>query len=131
MTAASSSDTARVAYFDFNEESVYDVNLFASAYENRNSHATTVASSNDDKIVAPGTYCSVDLELIGSAEVNTTVTFAFAETNTGNIPIVYQYNGLYYSSTLSMGVYYLKQDGRNSSSLIAIAGNLNALYCGQ
>ena len=124
ITTGGGNDTARVAKWGFT--GINNVELFKTAYTDT-SAGETVKSANTDKIVAPGTKGTFSFTVAGGAsEVAARITFAFTETNTGNVPIVYEYDGLYYSEKVS-GSAYLKQPGTTSFTPITIAGNLVAL----
>ena len=114
---ATGSDSARVAIWGFS--GVNAVNIFTTTYDN-------VLSSDGTDVVAPGTHGSFSFGLAsGVSEVTTDITFNLTETNTSNIPIVYEYSGSYYSSVLSGTVYLNLETG--SFAAVTIAGNLAAL----
>ena len=87
-STATGSDSARVAKWGF--DGINTVDIFKLAYD------STVDAAV--KVVAPGTGNQFSFGFkSGTSEVDTKITVSIDETNTSNIPIVYEYNSTYYS----------------------------------
>ena len=122
ISTSTGSDSARVAKWGF--DGINTLDIFDNAY------GTTVIAAggaSGDNVVAPGTSKAFTFGFAsGLSEVTSKITFAISETNAGNIPIVYEFGGSYYSSVLS-GTVYLKMPGASAFTAVTIAGNLAAL----
>jgi hypothetical protein len=117
-------DTGRVAKWGFAgfDKTPNVVKIFDTAYNG------TVVSAGIDKVVAPGTGGAIDFKLAdGTSEVDTRLVFKITETGTGNIPIIYQYGGAYYSRVVAAGDIYVKRHGDTAFAQITIAGDMDAL----
>jgi len=121
-------DSARVAKFDFaatiqtfRENGAEDpvtsltaagiaIPLFSTIYTS--DVGTTVASSDNDKVIAPGVYGAFEFEMTGESEVATRLTLTIKETDDSNadttIPLFYQYNNKYYANNAAITQYGTK-----------------------
>ncbi len=72
ISTYSMTDEARVAKWNFTDETERTVDLFESSYSNDN--GVYVASSDASKVVAPGTEGSYSYSITGTAETNYKVT---------------------------------------------------------
>ena len=125
VSEVSGTATARVAEWGFTgmENSV---DVFKTAYAGTLGTSSTVAASNGDLLVAPGTTGAFGFTFLsGKSEVATKITFAVTETNTGDIPIVYQYGSDYYSNKFAKGNAYLKEPNGSTFTTVTIAGDLD------
>jgi len=123
-TSLTGTDTARVAKWGFSGTNITDI--FATSYNGTVVKDPTALDSY--KRVAPGIDGSFGFTVAsGKSEVTTALTFSLSETNNDNIPIVYEYNGKYYSSILS-GTANLKKHGESGFTAVTIeAGGIAAL----
>ena len=84
-------DSARVAKWDilFGDGTTmsekFDFNLFNTTYDDATS--PSVKSSNDDKVIAPGTQGSFAVKITNQSEVKAKYIIEFSVTNTENIPL--------------------------------------------
>ena len=125
VSTANGSDTARVAKWGF--DGINAIDIFQTSYLGTLGADETVEASNTDDVVAPGTKGNFAFGFkAGTSEVATKITFAFTETNTANIPIVYEYDSKYYSSVLS-GTVYLKLPEAGTFTSVTIDGDLVAM----
>jgi len=131
-TAVSGSDTARVAKWNFSSTNLSGANsigLFKTSYTGTGTKVT-VDSSDSSKLVAPGTTGSVTFAFTGTSEVASQITYTIAETNSGNIPIVYSYGGNYYTNYadyITAGTVYLKFGETATITPVTITGNVSAM----
>jgi len=152
-TSLSGTDTARVARFDFGSTiNTYDengnaimtnaalattaaaINVFSTSYDSAASlgtaSTTTVKTSGTDKIIAPGVFGSFQYGFTGTSEVSIRISFDITETQTAanKVPMLYEYDGKYYSNQYTPNNHYLvlANDG-SSIATINVAGNLAAL----
>jgi len=130
-TSVSGTDTARVAKWGWSATTTTDI--FQTSYENSSSKLT-VETNASDKIVAPGTSGEVTITPTGTSEVATKLTYTVSETNASGIPIIYEYDGKYYTSstryTADGSTQYqmiLANDGTTKTALALQNGGLTAL----
>jgi len=115
-TSMAGTDSARVAYFEFGSDTLgtaqeaslnlWDTNYDANVYT---SELATKASNIDDngtKLIAPGTYGSIDLQLWGKAEVDTWLDIDYTLTTNAAIPLVFHVSGANTASTCYYSDYY-------------------------
>ncbi|MBE6547292.1 MAG: hypothetical protein E7667_00230 [Ruminococcaceae bacterium] len=93
-TISTPEESARVAKWNitYNDQDASQVsnitfNLFDTTYDE------TVASSNSDKVIAPGTAGEFEFSLKNLSEVDAEYTIALTVTNDGNIPIEFSVDG--------------------------------------
>lgn len=100
-SSASGSDTARVAKWSFTvgEDNIttsdsFKFDLFKTINEEDGSKVETdVVSANSDKVIAPGTSGSFDLELTNDSEVTAQYAIDYTVTNEKNIPVKFSVDG--------------------------------------
>jgi len=124
----SGTDSARVAKFEFaatiqtfREKGAVDpvtsltaagiaIPLFSTIYTS--DVGTTVASSDNDKVIAPGVYGAFEFEMTGKSEVATRLTLTIKETDGSNadttIPLFYQYDNKFYANNAAIALYGTK-----------------------
>ena len=126
----SGTDSARVAKFEFAAtiETYLDastgpatdltgegitIDLFGTTYKNSDvPQVTTVESSGNDKVIAPGVYGAFEFAVSGESEVATRLTLTIKETDGSDadtdIPLFYQYNNKYYANNAAITQYGTK-----------------------
>ncbi|MDD4565831.1 MAG: hypothetical protein PHE79_10205, partial [Eubacteriales bacterium] len=120
-TAVSGKDTVRVAKFDvavgdgattFTTGTAIDIFTMAAD--------TGVSSVTADgkKIIAPGTTGDFTIEIENKSEVAVGIDLTLSETNAGNVPIYYVYDGKRYSSKLTGA--YTGDDAGSYANLAAL-----------
>lgn len=70
ISSYGTTDEARVAKWDFRDETVREVDLFQQSYTTGDDKHTYVASSDMYKVIAPGTNGSYGYSIAGTAETN-------------------------------------------------------------
>lgn len=115
-------DTARVAKFNYTatglSKDTTTINLFDTTSD------TGILTS--EKVVAPGTEGTFQAGITNSGEVTIKAKYTIEETaNAGSVPIVYVYEGKYYSSVLATGNTVKKHAG--DAANITIDGDLTDL----
>lgn len=113
VTVVSGTDTARVAFFKFgadqlDEGTTKSFNLWDTVNDADVHGETGNIGTDDTKIIAPGTSGYLDLGLWGMAEVDTWVDYEIALTNTNNVPLVFEWDGKYYSDVLTGNAWIVK-----------------------
>ena len=98
-TAASGTDTVRVAKFDVAVTDGATPFTTATPIDIFKTVGDTGVFSDD--IIAPGTTGDFDIVISNKSEVKVSATLAFAETNPNDVPIYYVYNTQRYSSVLT------------------------------
>ncbi len=106
-TITGTSSTARVAKWGFTVggnpiTNSFSFNLFDTLKEADTTTAEgDVTSSNDDKVVAPGTGGQFALSLTNAGEVNAAYTIDYEVTNVSGIPIEFSINGTDWTTSLA------------------------------
>ncbi len=125
VESVTATDSARVAKFEYElsgiDNNTQTINLFDTAND------TGILSNlkNDSKkLIAPGTDGSLTVKLTNKSEVAISAGFTLTETNDNDIPIVYGYNGKYYSSVIPTGTSVTVHSGEQA---ITVEGDLTAL----
>lgn len=101
-STASGSDSARVAKWSFTvgktdiaDSESFAFNLFETINDTDGKTVETdVVSANGDKVIAPGTSGSFDIELTNASEVTAQYGINFTVTNTNNIPVKFSIDGV-------------------------------------
>jgi len=132
-------DSARVAKFEFaaSIETYLDastgpatdltgegitIDLFGTTYKNSDvPKVTTVESSGNDKVIAPGVYGAFEFAVSGESEVATRLTLTIKETNDSGgdttIPLFYQYDNKFYANNAAIAQYGAKLSNLSTASL--------------
>ncbi len=142
-TFEGSTDTARVAKWAIeleqngtSAEKTFDFDLFGSLKEADGTTAEgDVASSNTDKVIAPGTGGKVELDLFNKSEVNATYKVEYTVATNG-VPIVFSVDG---GTTWTTSLDNVAATGINSGGTDdidiqwrwAFTGDLSANYTSQ
>lgn len=125
VESVTATDSARVAKFEYElsgiDKTTQTINLFDTTED---SGILANLKNDDKKLIAPGTNGSLEVTLTNKSEVSISAGFTLEETNENNIPIVYGYNGKYYSSVIQKNASVTVHNGENA---IEIAGNLEDL----
>ena len=93
--------TARVAKWSFNvgkaniaTSNTFTFDLFQTIKDSDGeSEETDVASANSDKVIAPGTTGSFNIELTNNSEVSAKYGIVYTITNTNSIPVKFSVDG--------------------------------------
>lgn len=118
------SDSARVAKFEYTVAGLDKENSKIDIFETVTD--TGIVHHNDSsKLIAPGTNGSFEVTLTNKSEVLIKADYTFTETNTGKVPVVYEYNGSYYSSVLPVDAEVTLHAG--DADKAKVVGDLTAL----
>lgn len=118
------SDSARVAKFEYTVEGLDKTNNTIDIFETVTD--TGIVHHNDSsKLIAPGTNGSFNVTLTNKSEVLIKADYTFTETNTGKVPVVYEYDSKYYSSVLPANAEVTLHDGDVDKA--KVDGDLTAL----
>jgi len=126
VETVSGTDSARVAKFAYTAEvagtelttTPVAINLFNTVNDTE-VYGASANINNTEKLVAPGTVGSFDIDVSNLSETKVKVTYAFSEENTGNIPIVYF---LKQGSTIK---YYSAEVAKNST--VTVGSDVSAV----
>ena len=108
-SSATATATARVAKWSFKlggtdiaTTETFTFNLFNTVNETDTTTAEShVVSSNEDKVIAPGTGGSFDIVLLNSSEVTAKYGIDYTVTNTANIPVEFCVDGSTWTTSLT------------------------------
>ena len=108
VTVVTGTDTARVAFFKFGadnlgEDATANFNLWNTINDDDVLGEDGNLGTDDAKIIAPGTAGFMDLGLWGMAEVDVWVDYDFTLTTDAEIPLVFEWDGKYYSDYYDAG----------------------------
>lgn len=106
---ASGSASARVAKWSFNigtdndivAQNAFKFNLFDTINDTDGNAETDVISSNNDKVIAPGTQGNFNLVLENKSEISAKYGIVYTVTNEKNIPIKFSTDGQIWSTDLA------------------------------
>jgi len=96
-SSASGTDSARVAKWSFTvggaeitDVNTFEIDLFETIKDTNGAAETDVVAANgEDKVIAPGTQGSFDVELVNNSEVTAKYGIVYTVTNTAGIPVEY------------------------------------------
>ena len=104
-TAQTGTDSARVAKWNIlfgdgtTMSETFKFDLFDTTYGDATS--PSVKSSNDDKVIAPGTQGSFALVIKNSSEVTATYAIDYTVTNSASIPVKFSVDGTTWTDNLA------------------------------
>ena len=109
ISTSTGSDSVRVAKWSFTvgetditAKETFTFDLFKTIKEtDGTTDETDVVSSNGDKVIAPGTRGSFDIELTNNSEVTAVYGIKYTVTNTSNIPVKFSVDGTTWTDSLA------------------------------
>lgn len=101
--------TARVAKWAFainntdltTASNDFEFNLFDTVLDEDGSAETDIVPSNTDKVIAPGTKGSFEIELVNNSEVNAEYTVTYDVNNPNSIPVEFSIDGENWTTSLA------------------------------
>ncbi len=103
---ASGENTTRVASFDYNVTDQRGnplASLDAQSLSLFDTNVDMTLGGRRDRVIAPGAQGDFEIQVKNRSEVPIVPTLSITETNGGGIPIVYGYNGRYFTSQMGPG----------------------------
>lgn len=123
VDTVTASDKARVAKFEYTitglDKATQKIDIFNTAAD-----TGIVGDQTSEKLIAPGTEGSFKVTFTNKSEVLVKAGYTLTETNSNNVPVVYGFDGKYYSSVLPATTTVTVHEG---GSTITVEGDLDAL----